>query len=68
MSAVRGDSGGNTAFLQTTATVNPGNSGGPMVDAEGFVLGVVRLKLKDGDGIGFAIPVNAVKDFLEGNG
>lgn len=39
-----------------------------MVDAEGFVLGVVRLKLKDGDGIGFAIPVNAVKDFLEVNG
>jgi serine protease Do len=68
VSAVRDDSGGNTAFLQTTATVNPGNSGGPMVDAEGFVLGVVRLKLKDGDGIGFAIPVNAVKDFLEGNG
>jgi hypothetical protein len=39
-----------------------------MVDAEGFVLGVVRLKLKGGDGIGFAIPVNAVKDFLEVNG
>ncbi len=68
VSAVRGDGGGNTAFLQTSATVNPGNSGGPMVDAEGFVLGVVRLKLKEGDGIGFAIPVNAVKDFLEVNG
>jgi hypothetical protein len=39
-----------------------------MVDAEGFVLGVVRLKLKEGDGIGFAIPVNSVKDFLEANG
>ena len=68
VSAVRGDAAGNAAFLQTSATVNPGNSGGPMVDAEGFVLGVVRLKLKEGDGIGFAIPVNAVKDFLEGNG
>jgi hypothetical protein len=64
-SAARADDAGNTAFLQTSATVNPGNSGGPMVDREGFVLGVVRLKLRDGDGIGFAIPVNTVKDFLE---
>jgi hypothetical protein len=67
-SAARADDAGNTAFLQTSATVNPGNSGGPMVDREGFVLGVVRLKLRDGDGIGFAIPVNAVKDFLEVRG
>jgi S1-C subfamily serine protease len=68
VSAVRGDETGSAAYLQTSATVNPGNSGGPMVDAEGFVLGVVRLKLKEGDGIGFAIPVNSVKDFLETNG
>jgi S1-C subfamily serine protease len=68
VAAIRGDADGSAAFLQTSATVNPGNSGGPMVDAEGFVLGVVRLKLKEGDGIGFAIPVNAVKDFLEVNG
>ncbi len=55
---------GNTAYLQTSATVNPGNSGGPMVDEDGYVLGVVRLKLGDSDGIGFAILVNTVKDFL----
>ena len=64
-SAVRGDDAGRTSYLQTSATVNPGNSGGPMVDEEGYVLGVIRLKLRDGDGIGFAIPVNTVKDFLE---
>lgn len=68
VSATRSDDAGRSAFLQTTATVNPGNSGGPMVDEEGFVLGVVRLKLRGGDGIGFAIPVNAVKDFLEFRG
>jgi hypothetical protein len=68
MSAARADDAGETAFLQTSATVNPGNSGGPMVDASGFVLGVIRLKLKEGDGIGFAIPVNEVKDFLEVRG
>lgn len=68
MSAARADDSGNAAYLQTTATVNPGNSGGPMVDELGYVLGVVRLKLKDADGIGFAIPVNTVKDFLTFNG
>ena len=64
VSAARSDDAGNTAYLQTSATVNPGNSGGPMVDEDGYVLGVVRLKLRDADGIGFAIPINAVKDFL----
>ncbi len=64
ISAARSDDAGNTAYLQTSATVNPGNSGGPMVDEDGYVLGVVRLKLRDSDGIGFAIPVNTVKDFL----
>ena len=64
VSATRNDDDGNTAYLQTSATVNPGNSGGPMVDEDGYVLGVVRLKLGDSDGIGFAILVNTVKDFL----
>ena len=68
VSATRNDDDGNTAFLQTSATVNPGNSGGPMVDEDGYVLGVVRLKLRDSDGIGFAIPVNTVKDFLTVSG
>ena len=68
VAATRTDASGGTAYLQTTATVNPGNSGGPMLDEDGYVLGVVRLKLRDSDGIGFAIPVNAVKDFLTLNG
>ncbi len=68
LSAMRTDDSGGAAYLQTSATVNPGNSGGPMVDEDGYVVGVVRLKLRDADGIGFAIPVNAVKDFLTFNG
>ncbi len=57
-----------TEYIQTTATVNPGNSGGPMVDEEGYAVGVVRMKLVDASGIGFAISINVVKDFLEMNG
>jgi S1-C subfamily serine protease len=68
VSAKRTDDQGNTRYLQTSATVNPGNSGGPMLDSDGFVLGVIRMKLMDGDGIGFAIPINVVKDFLGAHG
>jgi S1-C subfamily serine protease len=68
VSAKRAGDDGLTRYLQTTATVNPGNSGGPMVDPDGFALGVIRMKLAEGDGIGFAIPINVVKDFLEAHG
>ncbi len=68
VTAKRTDEQGRVRYLQTSATINPGNSGGPMLDSEGFVLGVVRMKLLDGDGIGFAIPINIVKDFLEAHG
>lgn len=56
-------SGSNGDFvmevIQTNAAVNPGNSGGPMVNAKGEVIGVVSLKLvKDSvEGMGFAIPI-----------
>jgi S1-C subfamily serine protease len=71
LSATREDDAGATRFLQTDASVQPGNSGGPMLDDEGYVVGVVRMKLARGAtsaGAGFAVPVNEVKDFLEANG
>lgn len=68
ISAQRGDEQGDARYLQTDAALNPGNSGGPMLDEDGFVVGVVRMKLRQGDRVGFAIPVNRVKDFLESSG
>ena len=51
-------------YLQTTAQINPGNSGGPLFNMRGEVMGVTNMKLLFGEGIGFAIPVEAVKYFL----
>jgi S1-C subfamily serine protease len=47
-------------FLQTDAAINPGNSGGPLIDERGYVLGVNTMILQDTEGIGFAIPIEAV--------
>ena len=51
--------------IQTDAMVNPGNSGGPLVDTEGRVVGIVSMKLGDGyEGIGFAIPSDGALEIL----
>ena len=70
-SAYRIDTQGQRRFLQTSAAVNPGNSGGPVVDLDGYVVGIVSRRLAsvgNGTGIGFAVPINLVKEFLETNG
>jgi serine protease Do len=46
------------SYIQVDARVNPGNSGGPLVDSSGRVVGVVSLKRSDAEGIGLALPVN----------
>jgi serine protease Do len=51
-------------YLQTTAQINPGNSGGPLFNLRGEVVGVTNMKISFGEGLGFAIPVKAVRDFL----
>src|SRR5437762_231419 len=51
-------------YLQTTAQINPGNSGGPLFNLRGEVVGVTNMKLLFGEGLGFAIPIEAVKYFL----
>lgn len=51
-------------YLQTTAQINPGNSGGPLFNLRGQVIGVTNMRILSGEGLGFAIPVNYVRDFL----
>lgn len=71
VSAIRADAQQQPRYVQTTATLNPGNSGGPMLDDEGYVIGIISRALVQGDvatGVGFAIPVNLVKGFLEALG
>jgi S1-C subfamily serine protease len=53
--------------LQTDAAINPGNSGGPLVDAGGHVIGInqqIKSTSGGGEGVGFAVPINAVKRSL----
>ena len=46
------------AYIQLDAKVNPGNSGGPIIDEQGRVAGVVTLKQTQAEGIGLALPIN----------
>ena len=55
-------------YIQTNADINPGNSGGPLFNLAGEVIGVTNMGYIFYGGLGFAIPVNYVKHFIENCG
>jgi len=51
-------------FIQTDASINPGNSGGPLFNLQGEVVGMNTAISSQGQGIGFAVPVDMVRDVM----
>jgi len=56
--------GGNN-FIQTDAAINPGNSGGPVINENGELVGIVTSKFSEADNMGFAIPMETLREELE---
>lgn len=59
---------GRYTYLQTDAAINTGNSGGPLLNELGEVVGVNSYKMSDSEGIGLAIPIDIVTELLDNGG
>jgi serine protease Do len=52
-------------LIQTTAPLNPGNSGGPLLSYKGQVVGIVTAIVQESQGIGFAIPSDTILENIQ---
>ena len=64
VSAVRHS--GSATLVQTDAAVNPGNSGGPLLDRNGWAIGITTMGYTDRQGLNFAVGIEHARDLLEG--
>jgi serine protease Do len=55
---------GQDEYIQTDVSLNPGNSGGPLINKAGEVIGVNNFKVADGESLGFALESNVLKDVV----
>ncbi|MEW5866201.1 MAG: trypsin-like peptidase domain-containing protein [Bacillota bacterium] len=63
--SIDGDPKETGIYIQTDTAINRGNSGGPLIDIEGRVVGINTAIIPQAQGIGFAIPVNVAKSVLD---
>ena len=69
VSSLRDDpAGGGFKVLQTDASVNPGNSGGPLANRQGEVIGIVTFKIRGSENLNFAIPINYLRGLVDSPG
>jgi S1-C subfamily serine protease len=64
VSAFRTDENEGGKFVQITAPISPGSSGGPLFNMAGEVVGITTSHIKGGENLNFAIPINALKPML----
>lgn len=55
---------GREDYIQTDVTLNPGNSGGPLINTKGEVIGVNNFKLGNAEALGFALESNVLKEYI----
>jgi len=65
ISSIRAIDEAGGKYLQVTAPISPGSSGGPLFNMEGQVIGITTMYLKGGENLNFAIPINDAKPLLE---
>ena len=59
-------SSGGATLVQTDAATNPGNSGGPMLDRNGAVIGITTMGYRNAQGLNFGVAIDHARDLLEG--
>jgi S1-C subfamily serine protease len=66
ISSLRSDDKGQVMLVQIDAEVNPGNSGGPVVDDKGALVGIAAAKFVDARTVGFAVPLKPLAEIMQG--